>query len=113
VHEIHGLTPVAEYEGRLVSRDSPHPAYQNLRVLSVHVHPRTVHVEVSQNNIWKAIHVVKRAQQAFQHNFCGPVPSAIVIWMVMLAGWEAIRKAVSRSRLCCPDFLYPSGVSRL
>ena len=77
VDEVHRGLAVAEDQRRLAGGDAIHPADQHFGVAAVDVHARAVHVEVAQRHVGQVVHVVERAQQAFEHDLARAVPGAV------------------------------------
>jgi hypothetical protein len=73
MHEIHGLLAVAENNRRLPSRNSLHPADQDLGIASMQVHPFAVDVEIAKRHVVELVHVVEGAQQSFVEGLGGAV----------------------------------------
>ena len=75
---------VAEDHRRLAGRDALHPADEHFGVGAVHVHARSVDVEVAQRDVVQSVHVGEAAQQPFVERLGGAVDRAVVVRMMVL-----------------------------
>ncbi len=98
MHEIHRLESIAEYGGTHSGIDAFHPSDQYLCVLPMNIHPRPVHIEIAQRDVWQAIHVVETAEQSLVKGLRCTVQRAIIVGMMALLDRKVLRHAIYRCR---------------
>ena len=96
--EVHRLGAVTEDERRLPRLDPLHPPDQHLGVEAVDVHPRAVHVEVTQGDVVEAAHCVETAEQAFVEGLGRAVEGVVRVRVVPLSCGEPRGEPVHRGR---------------